>query len=121
MDYLPDSVPDITEMISEAEDRLLLAVNWIAFHFLRSLISPTISFTIVFALKPMIFNYQQRMTKSIYIYICVCVFVCNFGWYLCILVTIYTRVFLKIEVSNLISASLFLCSTLKNIVICQIR
>src|SRR5688572_7416916 len=72
MDYLPDSVPDITEMISEAEDRLLLAVNWIAFHFLRSLISPTISFTIVFALKLMIFNYQQRMTKSIYIYMCVC-------------------------------------------------
>ena len=85
MDYLPDSVPDITEMISEAEDRLLLAVNWIAFHFLRSLISPTISFTIVFALKPMIFNYQQRMTKSIYIYIYMCVCLCAIldGIYAC--------------------------------------
>src|SRR5688572_20073507 len=97
MDYLPDSVPDITEMISEAEDRLLLAVNWIAFHFLRSLISPTISFTIVFTLKPMIFNYQQRMTKSIYIYIYVCVFVCNFGWYLCMLVTIYTCMYVTLN------------------------
>jgi len=90
MDYLPDSVPGITEMVSKAEDKLLLAVNWIAFHFLRSLFWPTIK--LCYSLCPKTHDFL-RMTKSIYIY----VGVCNFGWYLCMLVTIYTCMYVTLN------------------------
>ena len=41
MGYLPETAPDVSEMVREAEDRLLMAVSWNASHVLRSLFPPT--------------------------------------------------------------------------------